>query len=252
MHFASTITDNINRSSKAMTRVTRPRSRRGEEVGDGGRRDIRKQRTRRGLLDAALQLIQGDQSFNSISLREVARNAGVVPTAFYRHFRDMDELGLTLVEESLRALRQMMREVRSNPLPSGSLITRSVQTYLGYVQENRDYFQFLARERFGGSRSLRINIRQGISLFISELATDLARFPAANRLSTEDLQMISSLIVNIMILTTEQLLDLPLDNEEEARWLEDQAAQQMRLVFLGSQQWRSKADRDKQNALAQG
>jgi AcrR family transcriptional regulator len=39
------------------------------------------------------------RSFVSISLREVTREAGVVPTAFYRHFKDMDELGLALVDE---------------------------------------------------------------------------------------------------------------------------------------------------------
>ena len=227
-----------------MTRVTRRRSRHEEEENETGRRDMRKQRTRRALLDAALELMQGEQSFNSISLREVARNAGVVPTAFYRHFRDMDELGLTLVEEALRALRQMMREARSAPLPAN--------TYIGYVQANRDYFQFLAKERFGGSRALRTAVRQGTALFISELATDLARFPTANRLSTEELQMISSLIVNIMISTTEQLLDLPPDNDAEVDWLHDQSAQQMRLVFLGSLQWKPKSEREKKKALAQG
>ena len=235
-----------------MTRITRRRSRRDEEESEAGRRDVRKQRTRRALLDAALELMQGEQSFNSISLREVARNAGVVPTAFYRHFRDMDELGLTLVEEALRALRQMMREARTAPLPASSLIARSVQTYIGYVQANQDYFQFLAKERFGGSRALRLAIRQGTALFISELATDLARFPGANNFSTEELQMISSLIVNIMIAITEQLLDLPADSEAEVLWLQDQAAQQMRLVFLGSMQWKPKSVRDKQKAIAQG
>ena len=104
-----------------MTRITRRRSRRDEEESETGRRDVRKQRTRRALLDAALELMQGEQSFNSISLREVARNAGVVPTAFYRHFRDMDELGLTLVEEALRALRQMMREATRLPLQTVAL-----------------------------------------------------------------------------------------------------------------------------------
>jgi AcrR family transcriptional regulator len=235
-----------------MTRVTRRRPRREEEENDTGRRDVRKQRTRRALLDAALELMQGDQSFNSISLREVARNAGVVPTAFYRHFRDMDELGLTLVEEALRALRQMMREARSAPLPASSLISRSVQTYIQYVLANRDYFQFLAKERFGGSRALRLAIRQGTALFISELATDLARFPGASRFSTDELQMISSLIVNIMIGTTELLLDLPVDSDAEVAWLSDQSAQQMRLVFLGSMNWKPKSERDKQKAIAQG
>lgn len=232
-----------------MSRISRRISRAGDDQ-EPGRRDARKQRTRRALLDAALDLMQGEQSFNSISLREVARNAGVVPTAFYRHFRDMDELGLTLVEEALRALRQMMREARSAPLATTSLISRSVQTYVQYVQSNRDYFQFLAKERFGGSRSLRLAIRQGTALFISELATDLSRFPGARNFSTDELQMISSLIVNIMIGATEELLDLPPDSEADIQWLKQQSAEQMRLVFLGSTQWIPKADRDKRKTAS--
>ena len=51
-------------------------------------RDDRKQQTRQTLLDAALKLMGDGRSFVSISLREVTREAGVVPTAFYRHFKN--------------------------------------------------------------------------------------------------------------------------------------------------------------------
>jgi len=34
----------------------------------------------------------------SLGIREVTRQAGVVPTSFYRHFRNMDDLGLQLVD----------------------------------------------------------------------------------------------------------------------------------------------------------
>lgn len=221
------------------------RSRRStdEDFPEVGRRDARKQRTRRALLDAALDLIQGEQSFNSISLREVARNAGVVPTAFYRHFRDMDELGLALVDETLRALRQMMREARTAPLPTSHLVRRSVKTYMRYVGDNERYFQFLAKERFGGSRSLRLAIRQGVQLFISELATDLARFPMLVRFSTEELQMFSSMIVNLMVNVTELQLDLPYSDDEELDALGRLAEQQIMLVFLGIGQWKPKSER---------
>ena len=53
---------------------------------------MRKERTRADLLHAALLLLK-DNSFGSLSLREVTREAGVVPTAFYRHFSSMEELG---------------------------------------------------------------------------------------------------------------------------------------------------------------
>ena len=45
-------------------------------------RDDRKQQTRQTLLDAALKLMGDGRSFVSISLREVTREVGVVPTAF--------------------------------------------------------------------------------------------------------------------------------------------------------------------------
>ena len=63
-----------------------------------------------------LQLEAGE-SFDALSLRSVARAAGVVPTAFYRHFESMDELGLALVEESFRTLRAMLREAREGVPP---------------------------------------------------------------------------------------------------------------------------------------
>ena len=41
----------------------------------------------------------------------VAKLAGIAPTSFYRHFRDMDELGLTLVEQCGDSLRKVIHDV---------------------------------------------------------------------------------------------------------------------------------------------
>ena len=60
-----------------------------------------KQQTRHALMDAARSLMDSGRGFGSLSLREVSRTAGIVPTGFYRHFQDMDELGLALVAEAL-------------------------------------------------------------------------------------------------------------------------------------------------------
>ena len=57
-------------------------------------RSARKDLTRANLLQAALTLMGKGRSFTSLGLREIAREAGVVPNAFYRHFRNTDELGL--------------------------------------------------------------------------------------------------------------------------------------------------------------
>ena len=77
----------------------------------------RKQRTRNHLLESALRLMEEGRSFTSLGLREVTRAAGVVPTSFYRHFEDMDQLALALVEETGITLRRLLREARQAGVP---------------------------------------------------------------------------------------------------------------------------------------
>lgn len=204
-----------------------------------GPREEKKLRTRQALLDAAMQLMEGDHSFRSLSLREVTRAAGVVPTAFYRHFRDMDELGLALVDESFRTLRQMMRAARSAPLPPDDLVRRSVDTYVDHVRANRRYFQFVARELFGGRSAVRAAIRHEVRLFISELATDLGRLPPLSSWTTEDLQMIASLLVSAMIQATQNILDLPPGRADEETAIRRTSEKQLRLILLGASLWKS-------------
>jgi len=197
----------------------------------------RKQRTRADLLGAALLLLK-DKGFSSLSLREVSRGAGVVPTAFYRHFATMEELGLALVDESFRTLRQMIRSARSETNPD-HVIRSSVEILVRHVHENRLHFRFIARERFGGVSALRQAIRSEIRLFSSELATDLARFPYLNAWSTEDLHMMAGLIVNAMVSTAEEILDAPIDRPGVEDDIVRTVERQLRLVALAVPHWRS-------------
>jgi len=197
----------------------------------------RKARTRADLLQAALTLLKHN-SFGSLSLREVSREAGVVPTAFYRHFASMEELGLALVDESFRTLRQMIRAARTETNPD-HVIRSSVEILVHHVHEHRLHFRFVARERFGGVTALRQAIRTEIRLFSSELATDLARFPYLNAWSTEDLQMMAGLIVNTMVSTAEEILDLPADNPEAEEEIVHRVERQLRLVAVAVPSWRT-------------
>jgi AcrR family transcriptional regulator len=195
----------------------------------------RKRQTRQALLESALVLLE-DRSFDSLSLREVARNAGVVPTAFYRHFESMEELGLVLVGESFHTLREMIRAARADPARFEHVIRSSVEILVRHVHEQRLHFRFITRERFGGVAALRAAIRNEIRLFATELATDLARFPYLSTWSTEDLQMMAGLIVNAMVSTAEAILDAPSDAAAEERAVET-AVKQLRLITLGVPNW---------------
>jgi AcrR family transcriptional regulator len=201
-------------------------------------RQERKQRTREALLDAALELLK-EQSFSSLSLRQVTRAAGIVPTAFYRHFDDMEALGLVLIDESFRTLRAMIRAARADPRTYEHMIRNSVEILVGYVHEHDAHFRFIARERFGGVAALRHAIRAEIRLFASDLATDLARLPHLDRWSSEDLQLLAGLMVNTMVGIAEALLDAPAGDPTAEAEVSAAARRQLRMITLGVPQWQS-------------
>jgi AcrR family transcriptional regulator len=199
-------------------------------------RQERKQRTRQALLDAALDLL-GDRGFASLSLREVAKAAGIVPTAFYRHFAAMDDLGVALVEESMRSLRHMIRSARTTPQASSTLIASSVHTLHQHVRAQRAHFRFIARERYGTgavSRAIAVELK----LFASDLAVDLARLDGLREWPTEDLHLLADLIVAAMLATVLDLLDVRPDDTEADAAIVHVAQQRLRLVFLGASHWR--------------
>ena len=206
-----------------------------EEAGARGAR------TREALLDAALKLMREGQSFSGLSLREVAREAGVVPTAFYRHFRGMDELGLALVEEGGVALRRLLREVRRDGLPPSDMLRGSVLVYKRYVEDNRLQFLFVAGERGGGSPLIREAIRREVSHFTSEMAQDLRALNILPGLSIASIQMICGLVVNCMLNAAVDILDLPPKRPDLERELIDNFVKQLRVVFMGALQWKEKA-----------
>jgi AcrR family transcriptional regulator len=206
---------------------------------ESGTRAERKERTRRRLLEVTYRLI-ADRSLASISLREVAREAGIVPTAFYRHYASMDELGVDLVDESMRPLRQMMREARRGRAAHGDIIVDTVAALARHVHEHPDQFRFLTRERYGGVGTVRRAIATELRLFTSDLTVDLARLTAGLDWTADDLEMAASLMVAAMLNVVIELLEVDPRHPDDVDALLDRAQRQLRLIVLGMGQWRSK------------
>jgi AcrR family transcriptional regulator len=208
-------------------------------VTESRSRAERKEHTRQKLLDVTLKLI-GQRSLASISLREVARDAGIVPTAFYRHFESMDALGVELVDESMRPLRQMIRDARRG-VPSHSDIIKNTVEILGrQVRENPDQFRFLSRERYGGVRTVRRAIETELRLFTSELSVDLARLTAGFDWTSDDLEMTADLMVAAMLAAVMELLEVDPRHPADTTVILHRAERQLRLISLGMANWRSK------------
>jgi AcrR family transcriptional regulator len=198
----------------------------------------RKERTRRAILDAALALCE-DSSLVALSLRQVAKEVGIVPTAFYRHFESIEALGMALVDESFVSLRAMLRDIRRGNPSYAEIVDRSVDILADHVRRQRAHFAFIARERAAGPPAVREAIRHEIELCERELATDLARLPGTGAWSAEDLRVLSNLIVTAMVATAETIVAAAARPEQE-RQIAETARTQLRMVLIGALNWQSK------------
>ncbi|MCL8024802.1 TetR family transcriptional regulator [Nocardioides bruguierae] len=205
----------------------------------------RKEQTRRALLSAALDL-SGDSSLGSVSLRQVAKHVGIVPTGFYRHFSSVEELGLALVDESFTSLRALLRDVRAvetgaslaDDASASDVVDASVDIIVTHVEAHQPHFAFIARERAAGPPAVRDAIRHELDLCARELATDLARVGGADTWSGEDLRILADLFVTTMTATAESLLRA--EGRPAARTAVVQTARtQLRMILVGAFHWRS-------------
>jgi AcrR family transcriptional regulator len=196
-----------------------------------------KLQTRQALLEAARQLMASGRGFGSLSLREVSKAAGIVPTGFYRHFDDMDHLGLALVSEVGETFRATIRLVRHNELILGGITDASVRIFLDAVAANRPHFLFLAREQYGGSLPVRqalTMLRNGIS---SDLAADLGQMPRWQHLDAASLSVMADLVVKSVFATLPELIDPPQHPLPAHLTPETKIIQQLRFIFVGARHW---------------
>ena len=198
----------------------------------------RKERTRQSILDAALRLCE-DSSLIALSLRQVAKEVGIVPTGFYRHFASIEDLGRALVDDCFVSLRAMLRDVRRDDPSYRDIVDRSVAVLHEHVRRQHSHFLFIARERSAGPPSVREAIRHEVESCEQDLASDLARLPGTEAWSPEDLRTVSRLIVTAMVATAEDFVHAGDDAAAEER-VADTARTQLRMILIGALNWSSR------------
>ena len=203
-------------------------------------RDEKKALTRKSLIDAALTIVGAGGNFSSISLREVAKNAGLVPTSFYRHFTDMEELGLNVVDDLGLILRKMMRLARQSDGYQSGRLRSSVEVYVAFIEEHKSHFYFMCQCRTGGTAALRRAIRNELKYFETELSSDIRAVPMLKDMTTQDRDVMSQLIVSMVFEVTIDILDLNDTNSNYEQEFIDTMVKKLRIIWLGAEQWSSK------------
>lgn len=215
-------------------------------------REQKKLQTRHAFFNAVLDLCMTGQSFSSISLRQVTREVGVVPTAFYRHFDDMESLGRALVVEELGGTLAIL----SDSLQIGRKrsfdrqIAKSIQLFLYMVSDQPYYWQFLVSERYGGSEAVRKAINELVKKHAQSLADDLALQPAFTHINDYDRRLLAEAGVNMFFSWIIDWLELTYtedhDDEIDLNEIEENkqlmlhnCTRQAQMLFYGAYNWKS-------------
>jgi TetR/AcrR family transcriptional regulator, fatty acid biosynthesis regulator len=162
----------------------------------------KKKRTRSNLIESALALMGEVHGIEFLSIREVAKGAGIVPAGFYRHFPSIEDLGLAIVDEVGKKLRTILQEARKKKY----YLTQSrgsMELFFRYVNNNRILFRFILREKDGGSRKIRDAIRNEMHLIAEDIVPDLK----IKNTNSEELKFLADFIVATVFHLAGEFLD---------------------------------------------
>lgn len=136
---------------------------------------------RRALLDAALELV-GAADIQAVTLREVARRAGVSPSACYHHFPDKDALLAAVACEGFAALAAVQTRQRSRS-PEKRL-EKLGAAYLRFALAHPTHYRVMFRAAPGevggeGSDLLRSTARTTFDTLVAAVAAVIPKAPPA-------------------------------------------------------------------------
>ena len=115
------------------------------------KRRMRAPERRRQLLEVARKVF-GRRGYHTVTMDDVAREAGVTKPILYDHFPSKRELYLALLEADLANLQKRLSEALESSRGNRERIRASFQTYFDFVDEHAEGFRLLMQEAVGGDR----------------------------------------------------------------------------------------------------
>jgi AcrR family transcriptional regulator len=96
----------------------------------------------RALVDAARRILEAEGA-SALSLRAVAREAGVSPAAPYHHFKDKTELLEAVAHEGWEAVGQAIAAARRSSADPGEALGAIGMAYLTFARENPALYRLM-------------------------------------------------------------------------------------------------------------
>jgi AcrR family transcriptional regulator len=204
-----------------------------------------KEKTSLAIIQAALELC-AEEGFASLSLRSVARKAGIAPTSFYRHFRDIDELGISIALAAKKILDECLEDVRNRIELSFSQKSDSdmdvmsaidafvhpfAQTFMNYFETHNYLLRLFFQERTGSSTALRSTISIENEKLIDFLSEDLKKFSHLTGKNIEDIRLLAETMLTIIMASGMEKMVNPESHDEIISKAMDQ---KLSLLIIGA------------------
>ncbi|TCM69963.1 TetR family transcriptional regulator [Acinetobacter calcoaceticus] len=187
--------------------------------------------TKDELFQAALNLIGPQKSIASLSLREVAREAGIAPNSFYRHFKDIDELAIELIDRSGIVLRRILQQARIQAIKQNSIIRSSVEVFIEQLDADEGNLSLLLREGYTGSISYKQAVDRQLNYFEQELRDDLIRLEQLNQSNLKHPDLVAKAITQLVFNMGAKVIDMPKDTRKPVA---EQTMIMIRMILEGA------------------
>jgi AcrR family transcriptional regulator len=188
--------------------------------------------SREDIIAAALKLLGPNRSVSTLSLREVAREAGIAPNSFYRHFRDLDELAVALIDLAGQSLRQIIGEARQRATSEQSVVQGCTDTFMEQLRADDRLLHILLREGTVGSDAFKQAVERQLNFFEDELRLDLMRLARRKKTGLHEPALTAKAITRLVFAMGATALDLPEDRHPE---LTRQIVVMVRMIIVGTQ-----------------
>ena len=194
--------------------------------------------TREDLIAAAMALLGPNRSVSTLGLREVTREAGIAPNSFYRHFRDIDELAVTLIERAGTSLRTVIGQARHRATSGRSVVRSSVEAFFDRLRADDKFLHLLLREGLAGSDAYKHAVDAQLRFFEEELREDLVRLAETTGTPLHAPDLVARAITRLVFAVGASAMDLP--PERDAGQI-DELTTMVKMIVIGARGISAKA-----------